>query len=234
MSKTDNPHKEHRERVRKEFLENGFSDLTSPHKMLEMLLFYSIPRKDTNEIAHALLNRFGSVYDILNASPQELMRVDGIGENSAALIKLLVPVFKCYQLNNPKDFIPNNHDEICDFIQKKYIGLTRETFAVTTFNHSGKMIAFDILATGDISAVAISNRSVIEKVLERKAVAAVISHNHPTGRALPSPDDIQRTKELFAAFKHLELELLDHIVVSNEDDDCISMAQSAEYCHIFT
>ncbi len=233
MPEKKNPHKDHRERVRREFLENGFSDATPPHKILEMLLFYSIPRKDTNEIAHALLDRFGSVEGILNASAPELMRIEGIGENSAALIKLLVPLFKHYQIGNNKTFRPTSYDQICDFVKKKYMGLTHEVFAITTFNHAGKLIAFDILSEGDVSAVAMSNRIVVEKVLERKAAAVVISHNHPTGHAFPSDSDIERTKELLSAFRHLDIQLLDHIIVSNEDNDLISLAQSQRYCYIF-
>ena len=97
MPKNANPHEKHRQRVRKEFLENGFSDATPPHKILEMLLFYSIPRKDTNEIAHALLNRFGSISGVVDATPTELMSIDGIGESSVALIKLLIPIFRQYK-----------------------------------------------------------------------------------------------------------------------------------------
>lgn len=234
MPVKDNPHKEHRDRVRKEFLENGFSDSTPPHKLLEMLLFYSIPRKDTNEISHALLDRFGSIEAILNASAAELMRVKGIGENSAALIKLLVPIFKRYQINtNGKAFAPKTYDDVCQFIQKKYMGFTNEVFAITSFSHSGRIISFDIISTGDISSVGISNHSVVEKALERKAAAVVISHNHPNGRALPSADDIKRTEELCSALKHLGIKLLDHIIVSNEDNDCISMAQTEKLQYIF-
>ncbi|MBQ6848107.1 MAG: RadC family protein [Clostridia bacterium] len=233
MPENINPHKDHRERVRREFLENGFSDATPPHKIFELLLFYSIPRKDTNEIAHELLNRFGSVEGVLNASAHELMRVNGVGENTAALIKLLVPIFKRYQSSDRKTFKPRSYDEMCDFVKKKYMGITRETFAISTFNHTGKLIAFDVLSEGDVSSVAMSNRSVVEKALERKAAAVIISHNHPTGHALPSPSDVKRTEELFAAFKHLEIQLLDHIIVSNEDDDLISMAQTEKYDYIF-
>ena len=87
-------HKQHRERVRKDFLENGFSDSTSAHKFLELLLFYCIPRKDTNEIAHLLLKEFGSLSGVLEAETSDLIKVKGIGENAAALIKLMLPLFR--------------------------------------------------------------------------------------------------------------------------------------------
>ena len=230
----DNPHKKHRERVRKEFLQYGFSNTAPPHKIPEMLLFYSIPRKDTNEIAHALLKRFGSFTNILEASPDELMRVDGIGENSAALLKLILNVIKLYrQGNEGNNPIIRTMDDLCNFVMKRYIGLTKEAFAVTCLNSQNKVISFDVLNYGDLTSVGISNRAVVEKILERNAVSAVISHNHPSGRALPSPEDVAITKEIFSALSHLNIRLLDHIIVSNEDNDCISMVQSKKYQHIF-
>ena len=100
MAKDKNPHKDHRQRVRNEFLENGFSDATPPHKILEMLLFYGIPRRDTNEIAHALLDKFGSFSAVLEASTYELTQVKGINEYTAALIKLMLPICRRYEENN--------------------------------------------------------------------------------------------------------------------------------------
>lgn len=234
MPKNANPHEEHRRRVRKEFLANGFSDATPPHKILEMLLFYSIPRKDTNKIAHALLNRFGSISGVVNATPTKLMSVDGIGENSIALIKLLIPVFRHYKSSSvEKSNAPASMNSICDYIMAKYIGFTKEIFAVTSFNAKGEIVGFDTLNSGDVAYVGLSTRNFVEKVLERKATSVVISHNHPTGTALPSPSDVQTTKRIAALLATLGITLLDHIIVSNEDNDCISMAQTPEYHSIF-
>ena len=234
MPKNSNPHEKHRQRVRKEFLENGFTDATPPHKILEMLLFYSIPRKDTNEIAHALLKRFGSISGVVNASPTELMSIDGIGESSVALIKLLIPVFRHYKSSSVENGnVPTSMNSICDYIMAKYIGFTKEIFAVTSFNAKGEIVGFDTLNSGDVAYVGLSTRNFVEKVLERKATSVVISHNHPTGNALPSPSDVETTKRIAALLATLGITLLDHIIVSNEDNDCISMAQTPEYHSIF-
>ncbi len=232
--KKDNPHKDHRKRVRKEFLENGFTNATPPHKILELLLFYGIPRKDTNEIAHALLTRFGSLSGVLEASTKELMDVEGMGENSATLIKMLIPIFRIYESNKAiKGKSYTSMDEVCDFLMKKYMGYKKEIFAITTFNGRGEMIAFDPLNLGDVASVGVSVRSVIEKVIERNAVSVVLSHNHPTGHALPSNDDIETTRKIHGVLKDMNIRLLDHIIISNADDDCISMAQSANFQYIF-
>ena len=228
----NNPHKKHRERVRQEFLAHGFNENTPPHKILEMLLFYGIPRKDTNEIAHALLNRFGSITAVLEATPEELMRIDGIGESAAALIKLLVPVFRLYDNEKSiKGQSIKSMGQFCDILIKKYTGYTNEVFGLTTISSKGTIIAFDILGTGDISSVGITTRSVIEKVIERKAVGAVISHNHPNGNALPSPEDIYMTKRISDALSHINVKLLDYIIIS--DNDCVSLAQTPDYAHLF-
>ncbi len=225
MPKDTNPHKDHRERVRKEFLQNGFSDATPPHKILEMLLFYAIPRKDTNEIAHALLNKFKTLDAVLEATPYELMQVKGIGENAAALIKLILPLCRSYT-NTKADigFKPNSIDDIIQYLQRKYVGFSTEVFAVTTFNGNGTIIAFDIINRGDVASVGISVRDVVSKALERKAIAVVISHNHPNGTAVPSAYDIESTRRIATALKHIGIELIDHIVFNN--DDCVSFAQS--------
>lgn len=233
MSK-DNPHENHRKRVKEEFLSNEFNEATPPHKILEMLLFYSIPRRDTNEIAHALLDRFGSLSAVLEASTNDLMQVEGMGENSAILIKMLLPIFRVYEnqkLVKGKSF--KSMDDVCDFIMKKYIGFKKEVFAVTTFNSRGEIIAFDRLNSGDAEAVGVSTRSIIAKIIERNAVSVVLSHNHPYSNALPSLDDVETTKRVASVLNDMKIKLIDHIIVSNSDDDCVSMAQSEEYYHIF-
>ena len=232
--KKSNPHDGHRERVRKEYLENGFSNATPPHKILELLLFYGIPRKDTNEIAHRLLDHFGSLSAVLEASPNDLMKVEGMGEGSAVLINMLLPIFRIYESNRViknKNF--RNMDDVCDFLMKKYMGFRKEIFAVTTFNNRGKFIAFDTLNSGDNESVGVSAKSVIEKVIERNAVSVVISHNHPTGHALPSKDDISTTQRIKNVLASMNIRLVDHVIISNEDDDCISMAQTEDFQYIF-
>ncbi len=232
MPEKNNPHKEHRQRVRDEFLQNGFSVNTPPHKILEMLLFYSIPRKDTNEIAHGLLNRFGSISAVLEATPEELMRVNGIGENSAALIKLLLPIYRLYDSSKSvKTEQITSSDQICNIFLKKYRGYTEEVFSLLTLNSKGNVIAFDILGKGDVTSIGISTRSVLEKVIERKAVSAAICHNHPNGNALPSTADLETTRRIFLALSHIEVRLLDHIIVC--DNDCVSLYQTPDYNYIF-
>ena len=228
----DNLHNKHRERMRKQFLAEGFSENSSEHKLLEMLLFFSIPRKDTNDIAHLLINRFGSLSGVLEAPAEELVKIDGVGENTAMLLKLMVPVTKKYIASKTQKVnIFENMDSICDFLVEKYIGTDVETFAVTSFNSKGAVVGFDILAKGDCVTVNVSVRQVIEAVLRNNAVCAVISHNHPGGMATPSRVDIETTQKIANTLKSINVRLIDHIILC--DDDYVSLAQSAAFKYIF-
>lgn len=225
-------HQKHRERMRKEFLEHGFADDVPPHKILEMLLFFAIPRKDTNETAHLLLKEFGSISGVLEAEITDLQRVDGVGESTAVLIKLMLPLFKKYQSDKavakPKF---TNMDEVCDFIIKRYFGYKSEVFMVTSFDNDGNLIACDKVVEGDVSSVGVSVRDVVKIVLKRNSACVIISHNHTSGNALPSEADVEMTKSIKTTLQQMGVRLLDHIIVV--EDDCVSMLQSRKYREIF-
>lgn len=226
-------HDGHRERVKQEFLENGFNEKTPPHKIMEMLLFFSIPRKDTNEIAHDLIRRFGSIAGVLDAPVNELTKVNGISLHSASLIKLMIPIIRCYIAEkNEKKMSYSNLDEVCEYLLRKYIGYTKEVFSVVSFSSSGRMLGFDVLSKGNVSEVNISVREIVETVLKQNAVCAIIAHNHPDGVAVPSDEDIAVTKKIQSALSHINIRLLDHIIISGSD--YVSMAQSRLYKDIFT
>ncbi len=225
-------HSGHRERVRQDFLKNGFSETTPPHKIIEMLLFYSIPRRDTNETAHELLNRFGSISGILDAPVEQLTEVPGVNSNTAALIKLILPIARIYRNDKCAGVEKfGNMDEICAYLMNKYFGYNKEVFSVTSLSAGGKLIGYDILSEGNVSEVNISTREIIETVLKRRAACIVIAHNHPDGVALPSKEDIAVTETVNSALSHINVKLLDHIVIAG--DDYVSMAQSKCFKYIF-
>lgn len=225
-------HDGHRERVKQEFLKNGFNENTPPHKILEMLLFYGIARKDTNEIAHDLINRFGSVSGVFEAPVEELVKVNGVSLHTASLLKLMIPIIRCYVAEkNEKKINYSNIDDVCDFLLQQYISYTKEVFSVVSFSGSGRMLGFDVLGEGNVSEVNISIREVVETVLKRKAVCVVIAHNHPDGVAVPSREDVAVTRNIKNALSHINIKLVDHIVIGG--DDYVSLAQSRLFCDIF-
>ncbi len=228
----DGIHSGHRERVRKEFLAHGFNEDTPPHKIVEMLLYYSIPRKDTNEIAHELVDRFGSVSGILDADPNELTEIKGVSENTAALIMLIKEIIGIYRLERRE--VKSGHScisEVYDLLLSKYYTFKNEVLLLTTLNGKGEIIAIDKIGEGDYSTVKISIRDIIECILKRRAIYAILSHNHPNSTAVPSSDDVRTTEQIFNVLKSIGIVLLDHIIIA--DDDYVSMRQSKDYSYIF-
>lgn len=226
-------HKDHRKRVREAYLADGFSEATPPHKILEMLLFYSIPRADTNETAHLLLNRFGSFEKVVDAPIEELKKVDGVGENSAVLLKLIADATRLYMKEKTK--LDRNKcfslDDLGEFLTGRYIGRTKETFALTTLDSQGSMLGFDIIAEGEVGEVVVSTRNLVETVIKRNAAYVVLSHNHPGGEAIPSYKDIKTTEIICGVLKNINVAVLDHIILC--DNDYVSLAISKSYKHLF-
>lgn len=226
-------HKDHRKRVREEFLANGFSEATPPHKILEMLLFYSIPRADTNETAHLLLKQFGSFDKVIDAPVEELKKVNGVGENTAVLLKLIADVTRLYMKEKTdlgrKKFY--SLDEVGDFLTTRYIGRTKETFAVTSFDNQGSMLGFDIIAEGEVGEVSISLRNLVETAIKRNAAYVILSHNHPGGQAVPSNRDIETTTKICEVLRNINIAVLDHIILC--DNDYVSLLISDSYKHLF-
>lgn len=226
-------HDKHRERVRDEFLANGFSLDTPPHKIVEMLLFYSIPRKDTNETAHLLLDKFGSIEALLDAKTEELTSVEGVGKNTAAFLQLIKFTASYYINEKKKDVkILKDYDEICEFISNKYLGLKKENFGVTSFDSMGRIAGFDFIGEGSIEELGIQIRKIIEVIIKRNAVGIIISHNHPGGFATPSYADVVATSKLNADLEHINVRLIDHIIIGERDH--VSLRSSQDYCHAFS
>lgn len=225
-------HKDHRKRVRNEILTNGIGEGISLHKIIEMLLYYSIPRKDTNETAHLLAERFGNISAMLDADVSELKEIEGIGDNTVALFKLIKATVKLYYSEKskaPESF--QSVDKIYEFLKSKYIGFSKEMFSVLCFDGAGSLLGFEFISSGDVAAVGISTRMVIEKAIKYNATAIILVHNHPSGIALPSFDDIKTTEIINNALKNIDIKLLDHLILGK--GDYVSLVQSEKYKHIF-
>lgn len=222
-----NIHNGHRERVKKKFLEQGFSDATPKHEILELILFFSVPRKDTNELAHQLLKEFGSLSGVLNAPVSELTKFPNITENTVALFKVIMEAARVYNTEGvSKNTIFTSIEEIGTYLLGRFAGITEEQFSVVSLDNKGKFIAYDVLSKGDIRTVGVSSRKVIEVMLERRAGMVVLAHNHPGGVALPSDVDLETTKRIGEALSHIGVRLFDHIVIA--DGDFVSFKQSKQ------
>lgn len=228
----NNIHEGHRQRLREEFLKHGFDENTPSHKILELLLFHCVKQKDTNPLAHALIEKYKTVSGVLDAPIEELVQFSGITENNAILFKLIIPIARIYLYEKRSDNDKfSNLDEIGDFLVERYMGIHDERLSLLGFDSSGKKLFFEFISEGDIASVGVSSRNIIKKLLDAGASCAVISHNHPSNIALPSEADVDVTKSLAKAMESIGINLIEHIVVAG--GDYISMRQSRDYCSIF-
>lgn len=228
----ENLHAGHRKRVREEFLSRGFDESTPPHKMLELLLFYCIPRVDTNPIAHEMINKYGSLAGVLDAPVDELKEFRGMTENAAVLLKLIMPIARRYLKDKSKEKATfTNLDSIGNYLLKYYAGLEKEKVGVMCMDAKAKFISFDFISEGDIGSVGLSLRDLVKVILDRGASCVVLAHNHPSGMLLPSASDTALTEMAADALSRVGVRLIDHMIMG--PNDFVSMAQSAEYSRIF-
>ena len=220
-------HQGHRERVKKRFREEGLDGFDEVHA-LELLLFFCIPRGDTNELAHALLDRFGSFAQVLDAPAEELEKVPGIGEHASAFLTLLTQSFR-YYLVNRNDFcsILTNTEACGQFLLPYFIGRREELVYLLCLDSKCKVICCKEIGRGNVNSAGISVRRIVETALAANAVSVVLSHNHPSGLAVPSHEDILTTRRVAVALDAVGIVLADHIVVAEED--FVSMADSNMY-----
>lgn len=217
-------HDGHRERLKERFLRDGLDGFTEV-QMLELLLFYAKPQGDTNPTAHLLIDRFGSFAGVLDAPMELLVQVKGVKEHAATLLKLAQAVGRCYEVSKAREekFLPTI--SACgDYLKPFFRGRRNETVFLLSLDAKRKVISCRQVGEGDINCASISIRRVVQMALEAGATSVLLAHNHPSGLAVPSGDDIQTTRRLAAALSAVEIPLVDHIVVA--DDDYVSMVQS--------
>ena len=213
----NNPHKDHRARVKARFHREGFSAF-APHEVLELILFYAIPQKDTNPIAHRLLDHFGTLSAVFSASEQELAAVEGIGEHAATLLRLIVPATS-YALaderrKRTKSF--GTVHAIGRYFVDLYMGAKEESVYLMLLDNSYALIDCVKVHEGSVNSVAVTPRKLVERAYHARAAMAVLAHNHPGGIAIPSTDDIDTTVTLKKAFDTMGVTLLEHLLVAGE------------------
>lgn len=197
-------------------------------QVLELLLFFSIPRRDTNELAHALLERFGSVSRVLDASASELMKVPGVGENVVTLLHLSKELGRYYQVDSAQKGKVMKDIEACgQYLLPYFFGRQVETVYLLCLSANCNVISCKEIGEGEINSAVISVRRIVETALAEKASTVVLAHNHPSGMAVPSHEDVMTTRRIAAALAAVEVTLFDHLIVA--DDDYVSLAQSGLY-----
>lgn len=218
-------HNGHRERMRNRFLEQGL-DSFNDHQVLEMLLYYSIPRVDTNELSHALINKFGSLTRVMEASASEIAQVPGIGVGTATFISFIAALNN-YCLNRKASENVTILDSVAscaEYIRPRFNGKRNEVVYMICLDAKHKLISCNMLGEGSINSANISARKIVEAAVRENATFLVLAHNHPTGVAFPSPEDIHTTKYLAKLLRAVEVVLVDHLIFA--DGDFVSIASS--------
>ena len=217
-------HDGHRDRKRDQFLRCG-AESFAEHELLELLLFYAVPRKDTNPIAHALIDRFGSLQGVLSAPVEELMEVPDVGQSAAVLIRLIAPLYRqALILAADHEVVLDTRERIGEYFRDLFIAQSTEVMYQLCLDGKGKKKSLHKLSEGDVGSVGINMRQIVENALRAKAVAVVLAHNHPSGVALPSSEDKVATQMVQEALENMGVRLVDHFIVA--DNDYISMAES--------
>ena len=229
-------HDGHREKMRRRFLETGLEGFAD-HEALELLLYYAIPRRDTNPIAHALMERYDSLSGVLNAPVEDLEKVEGIGESAAILLSLVSRLSRKARIADAsQETILNSSERAGAYLLERFAGERRELVFLLCLDRKGRLLACKRLGEGGISSAPLEEgdvasadlniRKVVEMALLTSASAVILAHNHPSGVAVPSSSDEAATRQVAEALRTIGVRLVDHIVVA--DRDFVSMADSGD------
>ena len=220
-------HDGHRQRLKNRFRREGL-DSFEELQVLELLLFYCIPRQDTNPIAHALLNHFGTLDQVMDAPAEELQKVPGVGENAATFLALVHALDRRYQISKEQNLkILSTVEECGRYMWSCLKDLRNETVYLLCLDAKCKALCCKKVGEGSVNSAAVPVRRIVEIALGANATSVVLAHNHPSGLAVPSDADKLTTRRVAAALAAVEIQLVDHIVVAEEE--FISMVQSGVY-----
>ena len=219
MSEKDN--QGHRERIKEKFLKNGI-DGFAEYEILELLLTYCIPRKDTKPIAKELLNKFKSLDNIFKADFDKLSAIDGLGKNSIAFLKLIGDLpsiiykdeLKNKKLVNKEILKITNKDILLNYLRNKIGYEEKEKFYVIYLSSSNKVIEFEENSVGTLDRSSVYPREIYKKIINLNAKSIILAHNHPSDNITPSKSDIELTNEIAKGLKNFGALLIEHIIIT--------------------
>lgn len=203
----------HRGRLRERF-ERARADQFHPYEVMELLLTFSIPRRDVKPIAKHLLTRFGGIGGILDASSPELMSIPGVGRTTAALLRLVKEIGELYLRDRLKhrDALTSPR-RVADYCAMRLSGLPHEAFMTLFLNVRNEILDARVINEGTIDQVAVYPRRIVEAAIAARASGLILVHNHPSGHTDPSEEDKRLTHVIRDAARPLDLRVLDHVIV---------------------
>ncbi len=219
-------HDGHRQRLKEKYLSANGAALED-HELLELLLFYSIPRVNTNEQAHRLIDTFGSLRGVFDADIKDICKIQGIGETSATLIKVVSSLISRYsvQSEDPRQQF-TTFSQVSNYLQGLFAGQSTEKVYLLLFNNAMRLIKAVLIGDGTVNMAMLSPSMAARAALEYNTSYVILAHNHPAGIAIPSSDDVQTSYMMQAAFRTIGLTMIDHFLVA--DGKCVPIIRSVD------
>lgn len=213
---SSNVHQGHRLRVKERFLNEGL-DSFSDHQILELLLFYCIPMKDTNALSHALINEFGSLDKLLEANPKDISQRCNVSENTSILISMIPQLTRRYlKLKSGEKPMLNSSSKAGDYAVALLTGRVYEGFYVICLDSQNRVNHTELVHEGTINEAPVYPRIIVETALRHRANSIILAHNHPGGTMQPSLADIEITKKITTALEPISIKVIDHIIVAGD------------------
>ena len=209
-------HHGHRQRKKEQFLLSGLDNFPD-HEKLEFLLYYAIPTGDTNELAHKLIDKFGSFVNVITAGYEELLEADGVGEHTASMICLFRMAAKYFIMAREGNTIRlNDTDNLNDYCSAMFLDAVHEEVRCVYLDNELYLIDSERVCEGDFGKVELPLRGLLQKIFKTRSNRVVIAHNHPYGSCMPSKADVDITKPLHTYLKTTGIELIDHVIVGRD------------------
>lgn len=215
-AKNDSLHHNHRQRMRERFLEAGFAGF-SQHQVLEMLLFYTYPRIDTNEMAHNLINTFGSISGVFDADVEDIVQKGKVTMNTAVLFKMLTQCQELYYTYHMNTEPYDDTEKLKGLFMSAYAGVTHEEFRIACFDNSLRLMGGKTrcISRGNVSSTPFELRKIVDEVVSAKCDYIAVAHNHPMASPDASSEDIFVTRKLNEFMRSIGVTVLDHIIVGS-------------------
>lgn len=210
-------HEGHRDRLRDRARNHGIASLET-HELLELFLFAYVPRKDTNSIAHELLNTFGSISAILDADIDDLVQVKNMTTQAALALSAIPDITKRY-INDkkaPKKCLSSIGNAV-EYIKSETKFLTKERLLILCLDTHFNLIRNVVINSECVDRVNVSLKDIHSAVIRQGAKNIIVAHNHPAGSLLPSDDDVSLTRDIIISMSYIDVEVLDHIIVTDDN-----------------
>jgi len=209
-------HQGHRQRVKARYMSEGL-DAFEDHQVLEMLLFYCIPMRDTNELAHKMIREFGSLAGLFEADPRDICKRCGVSENTAILISAIPSLARRYFKSKwGKKPVLNSSTMAGEYAISLFAGRTYEAFFVICLDSQNGVNNAVLVHEGTINEAPVYPRIIVETALRHQANSIILAHNHPGGSLHPSREDMEITRRLVTALGAISIKVVDHIIVGGD------------------